>query len=321
MSERYYLYELLFPNGKLYFGITNDPPRRWREHRQESARGGGFRVNAAIRKYGHEAVKRRVVVIGGYEYIRDLEIRAIEAFKTSNKRYGHNISLGGDLTSPETRLKLSAGQKRRWRNLSDEERTNFAKAISVRSRTPERRAQLSAAFSAIMKGKKKSPAHCAKIRARNLLRGSPSAETLEKQRAAWTPEKRAAHGATKKGRKVSEETRRKLSKAGTGRKHRPDSIEKMRVAQTPEMRAAAAERLRVHKQSPEFIEKIASWHRGKKREGAALERIRHGTQNRAAIAPDMRAELNKKQSAFIKTLKREANGRLIASDKSCAHED
>ena len=268
----YCLYQLKFPNGKLYLGVTNDLKRRWREHRRCRRDGQSFRLHAAIRKYGAETVERRVLVIGPYDYIRALEVTAINHFQTSNKKYGHNISLGGDLTSEETRRKQSAAQIARWKRPGEIER--IASKLRGRIKTPEECANISAA----LKGKKKTPEHSAKSAAAR--RGlKPTAEARQNIRLAWTPEMRAKRG-------------EKMRAINTGRTLTPDHIEKIAASHRGKKRGGVAKaNMRagwvarkakgiIKKLAPAHVAKVAAWHRGKKRTGLALENIRRGAKLR-----------------------------------------
>lgn len=106
-SAPYSLYELSFPNGKIYLGISVRPKIRWEEHMRAARRGSHLPVHKAIRKYGWASVKRRVLVVGGRDYIADLEVKAIAAF--GGVENGYNIGLGGTTsptTSPSVRKKM-----------------------------------------------------------------------------------------------------------------------------------------------------------------------------------------------------------------------
>lgn len=108
------LYEIRFPNGKKYIGISTDARRRFVAHKQRARRGSMLPVHCAIRKYGELNIAHRVLCVGERDYIAALEIRAIEAFGTCDNTKGYNITLGGDL-SPMRSLavckKVSATKK------------------------------------------------------------------------------------------------------------------------------------------------------------------------------------------------------------------
>ena len=102
------LYSLEFPNGKRYIGMsTHGTQRRWKGH-CAAARGGLNRpVNEAIRKYGAENVVVRTLVVGTLDYIKELEIKAIAAFQTTDRAHGYNLGLGGE-TAPTSNPEVAA---------------------------------------------------------------------------------------------------------------------------------------------------------------------------------------------------------------------
>lgn len=90
------LYEATFPNGKLYIGISNNLKYRIWRHKHAVEHGSKILVHLAIRKYGIDNVRWRTLAIGLRSYIKDLEVAAIAKFKTLDRRFGYNITLGGE---------------------------------------------------------------------------------------------------------------------------------------------------------------------------------------------------------------------------------
>lgn len=82
-------------NGKLYFGITKTSARRrW-------SRGNGYKTQhifgRAIEKYGWDGFEHIILFTGlSEEEAKQMEIDLIREFKTQDKRYGYNITAGGD---------------------------------------------------------------------------------------------------------------------------------------------------------------------------------------------------------------------------------
>lgn len=110
-------------NGKRYVGITSksDPEQRWRH-------GTGYFYNdhfrCAIEKYGWDGFEHVILYRGLTEdEAKQKEIELIAHWNTNDRRYGYNLTLGGDgsrgfFPSKETRAKLS--EARRKENLSPE---------------------------------------------------------------------------------------------------------------------------------------------------------------------------------------------------------
>jgi len=108
----YYLYVLLFPNGKRYFGISYRPVKRFAEHLQVAENGNKLPLYKAIRRYGAANVVMKVLVVGKLDYIRALETVAIAHFRSLKNQNGYNVSLGGDTSPaeiPGVREKIAAG--------------------------------------------------------------------------------------------------------------------------------------------------------------------------------------------------------------------
>lgn len=133
----YCVYMHTCPKGKVYIGITrNNPLKRWQN-------GTGYRTyeyfTRAIKKYGWENFKHEILFTGLSEKeAKEKEIYLIAKYKSNQRKYGYNISSGGEsrsgtkLTedhkekirqgnlgkkvSEETRKKLSKSSKRLWAN-------------------------------------------------------------------------------------------------------------------------------------------------------------------------------------------------------------
>lgn len=111
MSNNYVVYvHINKTNGKRYYGITSQrPEKRWKN-------GGGYKnqiFGRAINKYSWDGFEHIIVARGlTEEEAKWLEIEMIAVHNTTDKRYGYNVTNGGDGTkgyvpSEETRKKLS----------------------------------------------------------------------------------------------------------------------------------------------------------------------------------------------------------------------
>lgn len=120
------LYRITSPSGKQYIGIAkNGLNSRWSIHISESKSGSNTALHNAIRKYGAEAFQKEVLVVADYEYIRDLECKAIELFNTFHP-FGYNLTKGGDgtvgyLLSQEAKDAIKAATKKRMQDPSARE--------------------------------------------------------------------------------------------------------------------------------------------------------------------------------------------------------
>lgn len=91
------IYELVFPNGKLYIGKTNNWKRRMRDHSRSSKKKDGHAVKRALAKYGWSNVQRRRLE----ENVSLLQLGEREAFWIAEKKSlvsqnGYNITKGDD---------------------------------------------------------------------------------------------------------------------------------------------------------------------------------------------------------------------------------
>ena len=134
--ETWQLYCATSPSGKRYFGITSvDLPLREKRHRDTGAKYQTI-FHKALKKYG-KAMVFETWAVGERAYIHDLEVRAIEKFQTTDRRFGYNQCLGGNLSPmlvPE--IAVLAGSKKKGRKQTPE---HIEKA-TAHLRTPEARA-------------------------------------------------------------------------------------------------------------------------------------------------------------------------------------
>lgn len=91
------LYQIVFPNGKRYIGMTESvASRRWLDHRYHARMGHKGVVYDAIRKHGVENARFEILVVAdGRDYLADLERGAIRSFGT-RAPLGYNVTDGGD---------------------------------------------------------------------------------------------------------------------------------------------------------------------------------------------------------------------------------
>lgn len=96
MDATYCVYKHTCPNGKVYIGQTkNYPELRWGKN------GYGYRTSPyfynAIGKYGWDNIKHEILYTGLTEQeAKDMERKLITEYKANDRRYGYNITAGGD---------------------------------------------------------------------------------------------------------------------------------------------------------------------------------------------------------------------------------
>lgn len=180
--NNYKVYIHIFPNSKVYVGITKQKPEyRWRNGKKY---GNNKYMKNAIQKYKWENIEHKILYDNlNKEEAEQIEIELIKKYKSDNREFGYNILKGGNVSkgmSEEVRKEMSI--KRKGKHYSP--RTEFKKGHKPWTT-----------------GKKMSEQH------RKILS--------------------EAH----KGQKLSEETKRKLSKNNArywkGKKRSPETIKKM----------------------------------------------------------------------------------------------
>lgn len=126
------LYEIQFPDGKKYIGVTLTPfKRRWQLHRTGARKNGSQQlVCRAMRAFGVENVQfNPLVVSDDAHFLRCLEIAAIAVFGTLEPN-GYNVEVGGNLSSMAVRRRIA--EALRGRSLPSEANAKIQrKAIIV----------------------------------------------------------------------------------------------------------------------------------------------------------------------------------------------
>ncbi len=92
-----YLYKITNQiNGKIYIGITCNPELRQKQHLVWKRQSSNSMLEAAVVKYGREAFTFEILVEGSCSYIKDLEVKAIQAYNSlASTGWGYNLHLGG----------------------------------------------------------------------------------------------------------------------------------------------------------------------------------------------------------------------------------
>ncbi len=147
MKKNYVLYLHTVPNGKRYYGITmQKPKKRWNN-------GKGYLNNQyftnAINKYGWDNIKHEVLLVGLTKHeAQELEKYMIQWYDTANRKYGYNLSTGGEggngcNHTEETKRKLS--EKMKGKQFSEKHKQKISEAHKGKYHTEESKQKISEA--------------------------------------------------------------------------------------------------------------------------------------------------------------------------------
>lgn len=94
-ENNYSVYIHVFPNGKVYIGITSRKPEvRWGCNGYLYHRA---RMKTAIKKYGWSNIEHYILESGiNKEQAEELEMKLIKSHRSNEKEFGYNTSIGGD---------------------------------------------------------------------------------------------------------------------------------------------------------------------------------------------------------------------------------
>lgn len=143
-----FLYEVVHrASGRAYVGVAQDVTKRWRAHRNLSAKGSQTHFHRALRNYGRDAFEWSVVAwCSSFDEALDAERHEI-----ARRGRGFNQTDGGE-GAPGFRHPLevyaaigkAAGDAMRGKPKSDEHRAATAEGAKRRAETAEGRAHLDA---------------------------------------------------------------------------------------------------------------------------------------------------------------------------------
>lgn len=137
----YRVYKHVFPNGKVYIGITSQPlSNRWRKGK---GYGNNPFLTRAFKKYGWENTSHFVVKgLFTLEEANSKEIELIKKYKSNEPLYGYNITCGGDgrlgVSVPhtsESKAKISSGNKGKTR--TEQTKALLSSKMKGRQLSPE----------------------------------------------------------------------------------------------------------------------------------------------------------------------------------------
>lgn len=129
-----YIYKIEFPNGKVYIGLTTTSiEQRKEEHNRNAKRGIPYHLYNALRKHNMvDTFELRVIdTADTKEELCEKEIGYIQIYRSFEKEYGYNGTLGGDGTNgyvftEEDRKKTSEGMKKYYETPGAKEKNSEA---------------------------------------------------------------------------------------------------------------------------------------------------------------------------------------------------
>lgn len=87
------IYKILFPNGKIYVGLSNDIRRRIWEHNNESS--NKTPCDKAINKYGKVETVEILEFLEDRELLSEREVYWIKKLSSNEREIGYNLTIGG----------------------------------------------------------------------------------------------------------------------------------------------------------------------------------------------------------------------------------
>lgn len=231
MPKLYTVYAHIFPNNKVYIGITCRPVEiRWQSPYNQ------YFTNA-VNKYGWDNVKHIILAENlSKEWACKLEQDLIWKYKSNDKKFGYNITGGGDgrLNNPlsqesiekmrktKTGVKLSDEHKRK---ISDANKGKHHRPMTEEEKEHLRQINLGKKYSQESKDKRRRTME--EKKRNGWVKPPMSDETKEKLRQANL------------GHHLSEETKRKMSLRTKGRPGKPLSEEtKRKISETLKLKNA-----------------------------------------------------------------------------------
>lgn len=92
------IYKINFPNNKCYIGLSNNIPRRIKEHNHDKRQPALYN---AIQKYYQGYIPEfeilEIIPADNKELLLKKEFEYVQKYHSDNKKYGYNLNAGGNL--------------------------------------------------------------------------------------------------------------------------------------------------------------------------------------------------------------------------------
>lgn len=130
-STCFCVYKHTSPSGKIYIGITSNPPqKRWYY-------GNGYRSNEyfyrAIKKYKWKNFKHEILYSGlNKSNACELEALLIEKYRSANPKFGYNETYGGEHNFHTAETKRKIAEKQTGHKVSPETRAKLSELAKNR---------------------------------------------------------------------------------------------------------------------------------------------------------------------------------------------
>lgn len=229
--KTYTVYAHIFPNDKLYIGITSRLPEvRWGEYGEKYTCKN---IRSAIQHYGWQNVRHIILFEGISEELACIiEEYLIAKYHTTDRRFGYNSSTGGKVNRGYTYVRSDESKQRasekmlEWHKNHPEFKDLIRSINCGKIRSEETRKKLSESHkghTSAMKGRHHTEESKAKMRASHQAHPNIISD-WQKQRISeasknrhWTDEQKQHFREAHLGKKLTEEHKQKLSAAKKGK--------------------------------------------------------------------------------------------------------
>lgn len=270
--KTYTVYVHIFPNDKLYIGITSRLPEvRWGEYGEKYTCKN---IRSAIQHYGWQNVRHIILFEGISEELACIiEEYLIAKYHTTDRRFGYNSSTGGKVNRGYTYVRSDESKQRasekmlEWHKNHPEFKDLMRSINCGKIRSEETRKKLSESHKGqvpYMKGKHHTEETKAKMRASHQAHPNVISD-WQKQRISEA----------NKGREISDDIKQKISEANKGRKFTDEHKRKLSEAKIGKTSPRKGKHL-----SDETKEKLRQANVGKKLDESTRQRMSEAQKKR-----------------------------------------